>query len=206
MKKLRSIAFVCVVLLWQNAVQAQVLKNFFADGKVGLTYLGVDFSQMRYLNDPKVSAADVKNKYIPGINDQIVNNPRKFDVAGFMRRDIVRNDLQVVTKRNEAIDTGVIISKNAGDTYRLQQADLEQIVSNYSGKGIGLLFIVESLDRNDWRGALYLVLIDLDTQKPLLSQRYVKEGRAGLRWATIVLETLEQVDRKDYRKWKEDNS
>ncbi|HEY0272276.1 MAG TPA: hypothetical protein VGC22_03775 [Chitinophaga sp.] len=196
------------LLAGQLAVQAQALKTFFADSKANLTYLGVDFTQARYLGETALNTADFKSKVVPSFNDVIVNEAKKFDIAGAFRHP-VKNDLTQVTKANEGLDEEKLKSSEATDFERLKDADIAKVAAHYSGSGVGLLFIMEAMDKGQKKGAVYAVLIDLDHKKVLLSQRYVHSAQGfTLRnyWLHVIYETINDIDNHDYKKWVSANS
>lgn len=195
-------------ILCAASTQAQTLKTFLADKKAPLTYLGADFTQARYFGETALNETDFKEKVVPAMNDVIVNEPKKFDIAGSLRHDLVHNDLAQVTKHNAALDEKKLKTDNVADLERLKEKDIEKIAAGYTGKGVGLLFVVESLNKTAKEGFTYLVLIDLDTKKVLLSQRYKEDGKGfGLRnyWVHIFYSVLEDVDNHDYKHWLENN-
>ncbi|PUZ30377.1 hypothetical protein GA0116948_101403 [Chitinophaga costaii] len=199
---------VCTLLLCQLAVQAQTLKTFFADDKATLTYLGVDFTQTRYLGETALNATDFISKVVPSYNDVVVNEVKKYDIAGAFHHP-VKNELTQVTKFNEGISEDKLKSSDAADFERFKDADIAKIAAHYKGSGIGLLFIVEALDKGQKKGAIYAVLIDLSHKKVLLSQRYVQTGKGFTMrnyWLHVVYETINDIDNHDYKKWVKANS
>ena len=70
MKKVVSLAFVvstAMITFLQTAI-SQTAKDIFNSTDMTVTYLGVDFSQARLINDAAASASDLKEKHFPGIN------------------------------------------------------------------------------------------------------------------------------------------
>ena len=78
MKKVVSLAFVvstAMITFLQTAI-SQTAKDIFNSTDMTVTYLGVDFSQARLINDAAASASDLKEKHFPGINQVVVNEPK----------------------------------------------------------------------------------------------------------------------------------
>lgn len=206
MKKVLLVA--CVTVLCQLATQAQTLKTFFGDKTQNLTYLGVDFTQARYLGETALNAADFRDKMVPSFNDVVVNESKKFDVAEAFNHPVT-NDLSQVTKINAGLDESKLKSDNVADFSRLKDADIQQVASHYSGKGVGLLFVIEGLDKGQKKGSLYVVLIDLDKKKVLKSQRYIHEPQGfGMRnyWLNLIYKTLQDFKKGEYKAWAASNS
>lgn len=198
----------CAIVLCQVAVQAQTLKAFFGDKTQQLTYLGADFSQARYLGETALNAADFRDRTVPSFNDVVVNESKKFDIVEAFNHPVT-NDLSQVTKINAGLDENKLKSDNSADFDRLKDADIQKVAGHYSGKGVGLLFVIEGLDKGQKKGSLYVVLIDLDKKKVLLSQRYVHEPQGfGVRnyWLNLIYKTLQNVKKGDYKKWAAANS
>ncbi|PUZ30378.1 hypothetical protein GA0116948_101404 [Chitinophaga costaii] len=204
MKKIKLLVFFLVALTGQGV--AQTLSEFLANSQLPLTFLGVDFSQMRYLHAPSLHPGQFKSQVIPDINTEVVNHPQRYDIAASFYRQAVHNDLSQVKQINASIDTSVIKSNTATDFQRLQPADIASVARHYSGEGIGLLFVVEAADCKSWKVAVYVVLTALGTGEVLLSKRYIKRGRAGIQWTAALAATLKDISGRDYKRWKKANS
>ena len=80
---------------------------------------------------------------------------------------------------------------------------------NISGKkGIGIFFVYEamkSIEKGDDLAAVWTVLIDLESKKVLLSERFEVKARGfGFRniWASAIKATLDEIDKNKYKDWK----
>src|ERR1700712_843428 len=78
---------------------AQTLKDVFNSSETPVFYLGVDFTQARVI-DATESASDIREKFT-AINDLVVNEPKRYDVAGAFHKSNIDHDLSLVAKRNE---------------------------------------------------------------------------------------------------------
>ncbi len=126
MKHLFSL--LAAMLLLTVASQAQTLKDFFAANEP-LTYLGVDFTQARVIGET-ADASEMRDRLFPAINTVILNEPKKYDIAGAFHKQVT-NDLTEVKKHNEGINTAHLISDKEADYSRLQPADIEKLVKGY---------------------------------------------------------------------------
>lgn len=189
---------------------SQTLNEFFNNSEMRLTYLGIDFTKARLINDPNANSFDVRNKLYPSVNYVVINEPKKFDIAGAFRKSNVGNDLSAVNARNEKINAEEITSSNTDDFYRLKEADFTSIVKglDISGKsGIGLLFVMEGMKKQGKGGeaSMWVLLIDMKSKKVLMSERFEnKASGIGSRnyWASTIRGTLEDINKKKYKEWK----
>ena len=213
MKKVVSLAFVvstAMITFLQTAI-SQTAKDIFNSTDMTVTYLGVDFSQARLINDAAASASDLKEKHFPGINQVVVNEPKKYDLSKAFRKTI-NNDIAVTEKVNAQIDEDKIKSSNSADETRLSAADIQKVVSQYDlagKKGVGLVFIMEGLNKAGARGSMYVTFIDMANRKVLFTERMTgKAGGFGYKnyWAKSVFEVLEDIEKSKYKEWKNKNS
>ncbi len=213
MKKTSKFSWLFVVLICCGMTKqafAQTLNEFFNNSEMHLTYLGIDFTKARLINDPEANSFDVRNKLYPSINDLIINEPKKYDIASAFHKSMVGSDLTAVREKNSKINAEEIMSSNTEDFYRLKDADIASVVKslNLSGKsGIGLLFIMEGMKKEGKKGSasVWTVLIDMKTKKVLLSDRSENKA-AGFSsrnyWASAIKETLDDIEKKKYKDWK----
>src|ERR1041385_4716435 len=75
--------------------------------KKPITWLGLDFALARVVGPAAqfagagdVTYDELKNKYIPGWNGLFLAEPKKYDVAKYVRRDAVANKLEITAKDN----------------------------------------------------------------------------------------------------------
>jgi len=215
----RSIKLICLlsfIFFFGNFknVSAQTLKEFFATSEVSLTYLGIDFTKAKLINYPNPDPMDIRNRLYNSINDVVINEPKKYDIAGAFHKSTVTSDLSAVKERNAKINAEDIVSTNTADFSRLKDADITSAVKalNFSAKkGIGLLFVMEAMRKDDKKGdaAVWAVLLDLSSKKVLISERLeVKANGFGFRnyWASTIKEALDEISDKKYKEWKKKNS
>jgi hypothetical protein len=187
---------------------SQTAKDIFSSTETPVTYLGVDFSQARLIGDAAASATDFKDKHFPGINQVIINEPKKYDLSKAFQKTTITNDITVTEAVNAKIDAEKIKSSNTADDSHLNEAAIQNMVNEYNleGKsGVGLVFIVESLNKTAERGSMYVTFIDMASKKVLFTERMSgKPGGFGNKnyWAKTVFTVLEQVEKSKYKLWK----
>ena len=192
------------------SASSQTLNEFFNNSEMHLTYLGIDFTKARLINDPNANSFDVRNKLYTSLNNLVINEPKKFDIAGAFHKSNVGSDLSAVNARTEKINAEEIISANTEDFYRLKEADINSVVKALSlgGKtGIGLLFVMEGMKKQGKNGdaSIWVVLIDMKSKKVLMTERFENKATGiGSRnyWASTIKATLADIEKKKYKEWK----
>jgi hypothetical protein len=201
-----AILFFCVNT---TPVSAQTLKDVFNNSETQILYLGVDFTKAKVIGDPSATAGDVRDRHYPGINDLVITEFKKYDLKSAFHKSSVDHDLGLVAKRNEKINTEDIESTNSGDFHRLKSDDIEGLVKGFDfggKKGIGLLFVMEGMNKPDKAAAMWVTLIDMSSHKMLMTERM--EGKTSMSfgfrnfWATPIKNVIEEIEKKKYKEWK----
>ena len=197
-----------LLFIGTQPASAQTLKEFFNSSEVPLTYLGVDFTQAKVFNDIAANAMDIRDRQFAAINQVIINEPKKYDFQKAFSKSTVTNDISFVNAKNAKIDAEKIMEANSADEMRFKKATIESIVKGYhfkGKKGIGLMFIMESMNKASAQGAMYVTLIDLASGKVLLTERMTaKAAGFGFRnyWAKTIAEVLKDIQKSEYKEWK----
>ena len=211
MKQVFSCKWLFAILLLLAGTQpagAQTLKEFFNSSEVPLTYLGVDFTQAKVLNDIAANAMDIRDRQFAAINQVIVNEPKKYDFQQTFSKTTVTNDISFVNAKNAKVDAEKIIGSGDVKEDRFTKATIESIVKGYSfsgKKGIGLMFIMETMNKASATASMYVTFIDLASGKVLLTDRVTaKAAGFGFRnyWAKTVDVVLNDITKSKYKEWK----
>jgi hypothetical protein len=187
--------------------QAQTLKEFFSNG-TELTYLGVDFTQARVIGESVTDANDIRDRFFTGINNVVLGEPKKYDIAGAFHTQVV-SDLSSVSKRNGAINTASIKSEKTTDFDRLQPADIDKLVKGFDfggKKGVGLLFVMDGMSKTEKAAHVYVTLVDMGSRKVLLAEKMRGKAQGfGFRnyWAYTIYQVLKDIDKGKYKEWKQ---
>jgi hypothetical protein len=165
-------------------------------GLGSMTFYGIDFSRGRVYG-----AADEPEKLrkaFGDINMLFIMEPEKYDVAKFVGKPM--NDIRIdaVTNMNDTIPLDsiktVVKGHTIGDSAIVQTVKDLCIVSY--NHGMGLVMIMETLDKPAELGTFVFVLFDIDTRNVISHWKLSGEpGGFGLRnyWAHSVYEALEKV-------------
>lgn len=190
--------------------QAQSEKDVIAATEI--TWLGIDFSKALFVGSftqfaeaGEQSTSEIKSKFIPGWNDLVVNERQKFDLKKAYSKETVIYNLDIVSKRNAAIDASKMTSMNAEED-RVKKEDVAKIVSQYKTgkKGIGLVYIVDTFNKPDEKGVIWVAFFDMATHKLLIAEKFsAKPGGFGLRnyWAKTVFEVMTKSSAEAYKDW-----
>lgn len=210
-KFLRKV-FVLSILIYSTSLNAQDAKKFFSSQDVKTTWLGVDFSEVRVMGDAGATPAEMKDRYFVSINDVIVAETEKYNIADAFRKLNVNIDLTPVSKQNSKIDQEKIKTYNLADLNRFTPELINKIVSNYNpeGKeGWGIVFLMEGMNKTGQSASMYVTLIDMSTGKVAFTKRMAAKPMGfGFRnyWARTVYEVLKDIRSKEYEKWKAESA
>lgn len=206
---MKKIVSLCIVALSVLSASAQSLKDFFNNAETPVTWLGIDFTQAKVLNEAAVTPTAIKQNFA-GINQLILNEPKKFFVDVAFNKPDISKDISFVNAKNDKVDPDKIV-ETSSDEVRFKKETIESIVKSYSfgdKKGIGVMFIAEVLNKASVTGAFYVTIIDMGSRKVLLTERMTaKPAGFGFRnyWAKTVHEILKQIEKGKYNEWKSAN-
>jgi hypothetical protein len=200
--------FIFLFLASWSSGFSQTLKEFFNSKETKALYIGIDFTKAKVLGDNTANAADIHERQYAGINDVVVNEPKKYEIAEAFDKTKIDNDISLVIDRNKNVKTEDIISTNSSDYNRLKESDITTLVKGFDFKGktgMGILFVVEALSKTEKAAAVWVTLVDMSAKKVLLTERI--EGKAagfGFRnyWAGAFREVLKTIEKKKYDEWK----
>ncbi|ULQ51478.1 hypothetical protein [Flavihumibacter fluvii] len=173
-----------------------------------LLYLGIDFTEVRVINEPEEMPLHIKKRYFVDINQVILNEPKKYDWQKALDKTNFSSDLSLVTARNEKTDETKILSTNTADENRLKPADIEKMVKQYDftgKKGVGLIVFMESLSKTSENGSMWVTFVDMDTQTLVLTERMAGKAKGfGFRnyYAYTVYKVIEDIKKNKLSAWR----
>lgn len=197
-----AFSLLCIV------VKAQTLSEVLNNKETPIYYFGIDFTKAVLIGDANANAKDIIERQFAGINDLIVNEPKKYDIAGAFRRSEMNSDLSFVAKRNEKTNESKLISTNTEDYNHLTEADVKAVINSFNtgGKtGTALLFVVDGMSKPKKAVSAWVTLFDAKTKKILLTERV--EGAVGMGfsfrnyWATGFKKIIDNIQSKKYKEW-----
>jgi len=187
---------------------SQTLKDVFSSKETPMLYLGIDFTKAKLIGDETTSSVDIRDREFMAINGLIVEEPKKFKLDAAFRKGNIDHDLSLVEKRNSKINADQIKSSSSADFNHLRAEDISALVSGFDfgdKKGIGILFVMDGMDKATKEGSVWVTIIDIRNKKVLLTDRV--EGKTGMSfgfrnfWATAIRSVIENIEKKKYKEW-----
>lgn len=190
-------------------------QNTMADlfsGKAKVVFLGVDFTQAKYIGKIGfLDAAAIKNQHMVSWNMLIEAEPKKFSLAGPLKikdsnYESKVSDMVELNKKNAEVE-GNIIDEN----YSITEDQVRKHVATYKlsvKDGIGVVYVAESLSKTAERMTAWVTFIDLGTKKVLLTEKIeAKAGGFGFRnyWAGGISNINKSIASKYYKQWSKAN-
>lgn len=216
MKRTQKLSWLFAIMLFAGSTKSfsQTLKEFFSNTSTPLTYLGIDYTKARLINEPGATASDINGR-LAAINTLVLAEPDNFKIgSAFNRSEAIINDITAVNEKNEKINGKEIISSKEADYNRLTEADIAATVKGLNlkqAKGIGLVFIMDGMRKEEKKGlgSVWVTLIDMETKTVLMTERMEQEA-AGFSvrnyWASVIKRTIVEIDKKKYKAWKSKHS
>ena len=209
MKKLLLIFLLAVT---SNSFAQNTMSDLFGH-KTKLVFLGVDFTQAKYIGrvgftDPEA----IKNQHMVSWNNLIELEPKKFSLQKIFGQsnDMYLSKVEDMVNLNKSVD---VASNIISDAYSITEDQVKKSVAKYSlseKSGIGIVYVVESLfkapEDSKEKSAMtaWVTFIDLSSKKVLYTEKVVgKAGGFGFKnyWAGAIYQINEEIDSKLYKKW-----
>lgn len=192
-------------------LNAQNASDLFNSKDVKISWLGIDFSHAKLIGSfaefsemGTKSTIVIKNKYFTGWNKLILNEAKKYDIKGMLYRNSITNDIDMIMAKNAQTPEASIESYNA-ITYNNE--DITKFVNEYNteGKsGIGIVFLVENLNKSITEASIYFVAINLSTKEVLIAERFIETPKGiGIRnyWANTFYKMIKDIQSNKYSQW-----
>jgi hypothetical protein len=201
--------FVFILLLaFVTPVIAQTKSDVF-NADTELTWLGLDFSGAKFIGDRERlgSESDIRH-LLDALNDLMVKEADKYNVAAAMKKKSVQNAIEVVHEHNAELDVLAMISSDGKDHIHLKESDIEEIIASYDFKGksgIGLMFNVESFNKLIEEGSFWVTFVNMGSKEVLFTERLTAPPTGfGMRnfWAGSVNGVLAKIKKKEFENWR----
>lgn len=207
MKHTFSVMLIALLALCIVTTNAQTIQDVFK-AETNLTWLGIDFSGVKILGHTDIEVEDSTNRQFAGINELVLNEPKKFDLPKAFHKATVTTDLSIVKAKNKGLDPDKIKSANDADRTRFTNATIEKMVKGYDfggKKGVGVVILMESMSKTAERSSMYITFINMSNGKVIHTERIEeKVGGFGLRnyYAKSIYEMLKDIEKSKYKDWK----
>ncbi len=192
------------------AASAQTFGEFLNKPELPLTFMGVDYSNAKYYGDAMtVDPVEMKSLFTR-IDELLVKEASKYDLQKALKRTSATiYAIHYAESVNEKIDPGTIIVPN-GTAPRADYTikTIEELITHYTypagATGVGLVFVVEKMDKPDESEVFWATFVDLATKKMLFTQKIGGTGVGfGFRnhWAAPLYSGIKAM-KTNYGDWK----
>lgn len=209
----RVIALILIYIAVLNNTLFSQTRNDIFNPEVELTWLGIDFTQVNFIGTAsqwedagKITNNDLRDKYFPGWNELFVDEKAKYDVSKATNRVLVKYATEVTAAANAKSGREYYVD-DPGMFRHLQKDDMRALVANYDykgRKGIGMMFVVEGMNKTVAKTSVWVAFMDMETKKLLFAKEVeAKAGGFGFRnyWGKAFYNVLKEVE-KNFNKWK----
>ena len=192
---------------------AQFTANDVFNPKTPITWLGVDFSEVRFIGPATgwgevstKSPTEMRDKYFPEWNSLIINEFEKFKIEDAVARLELDKNIDAVSKANEKTNKKELFSENISDYQTLDEETIKSMLKKYdfSGKdGLGFLLVAEGMSKGREEASYWATFVDMRTKKVLFTKRIT--GKAvgfGFRnyWAGSMKNVFKTM-KKEFKNW-----
>ncbi|MEN8224646.1 MAG: hypothetical protein ABFS05_04725 [Bacteroidota bacterium] len=205
MKKLLLLSGIILALSFAGNTQNTASDIYKADH---VTWYGLDFSNVKLVGSAGfTNPSDIKYRFFKAWNGLFMSEPDKYNVAKFFHLNSVKNDISIVSERNELPDVDELVVENS---YSFDKEKVKSIIAEYNtagNEGIGLVFIMESFNKYDEQGYIWVTFFDIATKEVLHTEHFGgKPGGFGIRnyWARSYYNVMVYIDRSVVKRWKKE--
>jgi hypothetical protein len=195
-----------LVLSFVQSYAQNTLADVFS-GKAKVVFLGLDFTQAKYIGSPGFTDPNaIQNQHMVSWNTLIEAEPKKFSLEKplKLRADQYSAKVADMIKHNKNVN---VADNIINESYTLTEDQARKAVSKYAlseKEGVGVVYVVESLNKTLEKMTVWVTFIDLSTRKILLIEKV--EGKAagfGFRnyWAGAVYKINGNIGSNYYKKW-----
>ena len=172
-------------------------------------WMGLDFTSTKFIGFSKEIGSnpilktreDLRDSMFVLWNDLMLDQSEKFNIQKAFRSSNFEVFFEPVMEANSKTN---LEGKIEGAPTNLIKDDIQDIVSRYEidGKeGIGIVIIVEILNKPEARGTVITAMIDLSSKQLLhyIRGKHVSAG-FGLRnyWASVIYREIKEIQKRKY--------
>ena len=157
-----------------------------------LVWCGLDYSYARFIGSRHFNAQELPGLFVAW-NDLMLSESDKYNFREAYQKKIQINDLSVATARNAKVNPE---ERLIDELYSLPTEELHNIIAEYDlriEEGLGLVYIVEALNKKMQSASVYVVFFDIAKREILWALKY-KSGAQGFGmrnyWARPVYEII----------------
>jgi len=169
-----------------------------------MTFYGLDFTHAKCMGTEKFpSPEELITEHIPQWNKIFMDEEIGEDVGKPYKKKEVFYDTLIYAK-NAQINAGELYIDHP---YLLERKDIKAHIkgfADYNNSGLGLIYLVEALNRSEKYLSVWVVFFDKKTGDVLLSEPIRSKGKGrhfDSYWRNAFLEMFD-TSAKDYKAWK----
>lgn len=191
----------------QQSIAQKAMSKLF-DGKTKVVFLGLDFTQAKFIGqDGFKDAYKLKTYYLANWNALLEEEYAKYNLPlnALKARHYETNtsSLMVLNDDIKKIEERII-----NGSYYIDERTVQKSIRKYKysyNKGIGISFVVESFNKSQEKSVIWVTFINLANNSLLYTERMEGEASGfGLRnyWAGSISDIIEQIRTSRYKVWK----
>lgn len=188
------------LILFTGTVNSQSNKAYCAQE---ITWFGLDYSNAYFIDSRAFpDPYKLQNKLFPEWNELVFREEKKFDIAKTFNKKDVNFMPEYINTRNKEADILKLIKDDRYYQRRFNSDTVQMIIDSYlineNISGVGLVFIVESLDKPDLEAIYWITFFDIESKKVLLTEQITgRPSGAGLHnyWANSYYKALRKAER-----------
>jgi hypothetical protein len=174
-----------------------------------ITWYGLDFSNVRLIGAIGFQNPEkIQSYYFDVWNSLIFSEADKYNLAKFFHKESVKHYLDIVKEMNTLPNSDELVIEIE---YSFGAEKVMQIISEYDSgdkEGIGLVFIIESLNKQKEKAFVWVTFFDIQTKRVLLTENFDgKAGGFGFRnyWAGAYYEIMKSAYKSMRKSWEISN-
>jgi hypothetical protein len=209
---MKNLSLALMIFFASSVCFSQKAADLFLSNDVKVSWLGVDFSHAKFIGDfsqafgiGKVSPSKMKNDYFPAWNRLILDEREKYDIGVMVKKSNIFYDIDMIMSLNSKTPTEDIESYNNPN---YPSEDVAKFVERYNveaKKGIGLVFLVESINKAEKEATMWFLAITMPQKEILVQERLVgNPSGMGVKnyWAGSFRNVIQQIRESKFDSWK----
>lgn len=193
---MRKILLSVTLILFYIIAQAQSGKDLLY-GSSEFVWCGLDYSNVKCIGpDGFNEPYEIKHKYFDAWNQLVLEEADKYDLKKAYYKSNQITDLSVVDRRNDIPEVDELV---INDSYQFEEGMLQKIINDYdlekADDGLGLVYVVESLNKYQKKAVIHVVFFDIASREILWNRSYTNNAMGfGFRnyWARPIYSTIEE--------------
>ncbi len=206
MKMFLLSAIFCLSLSFQINAQYSTSDIFEVNE---ITWFGLDFSNVKLIGSIGFTNPEsIRNHYFDTWNSLILSESKKYNLTKYFHKESVEPFLSIVTDRNTLPNPEELVIETE---YSFDIERVKQIIAEYDSgdkEGIGLVFIMESLNKYEKEANIWVTFFDIKTKKVLLTEYLNGKARGfGFRnyWARTYYSVMKSAYKSARKSWENEN-